>query len=121
MENLEKYIECECHSPEHTLKFTYDFEDKEIYTSVYLHQYHNIWQRILIAVKYLLGYQSQYGAFDCFLADKPKIKELRDFFNVAYTVSDQEELIKKTKKKSKNLEKIISKIKPSNLNKDMDI
>ena len=44
------YFECSCYSPENRLVFHYDEEDNELYTEVYLFQYHNIFQRIWIAI-----------------------------------------------------------------------
>jgi len=61
------FFECQCTSSEHTLKFIYDEEDKELYTTIYLCQYRNIFKRILVALKYVLGYRCKYGDFDCFL------------------------------------------------------
>jgi len=61
------YFECSCYSPENRLVFHYDEEDNELYTEVYLFQYHNIFQRIWIAIKYIFGYKCRYGHFDCFI------------------------------------------------------
>ena len=80
-EIIEKFLSCECHSDEHTLRFAYD-EDGDLYTSVYLNQYRGFWKRVLVAIKYVFGYKSRYGDWDCFVANSPeKIKELKDFFN----------------------------------------
>lgn len=62
-----QYYECACFSPEHTLRFVFDPEDKEIYTEVYLNHYQNFFKRIWIAIKYVFGYQCKYGHFDCFI------------------------------------------------------
>jgi len=71
------FFECQCTSSEHTLKFIYDEEDKELYTSIYLCQYRNIFKRIGIAVKYIFGYKCRYGEWDCFLFKNEDIKELQ--------------------------------------------
>lgn len=63
------YVECRCSSPEHRLVFKLDqltdHEPPELYTEVHLHQYNNIFKRIWIAIKYIFGYKSKYGHFDC--------------------------------------------------------
>lgn len=79
----EKIISCSCGSPEHTLTFNLNEEDKEIYTSVFLHQYRPVYQRVVVAIKYIFGYKCKYGHWDCFSADKEKILELKQFFDHA--------------------------------------
>lgn len=70
------FFECECYSPEHILRFTYDEEDKELYTSIFLCQYRNIFKRFWVAVKYVLGYKCIFGAWDCFIFKNEDIEEL---------------------------------------------
>lgn len=65
-----EHFECDCHSPEHTLRFTLDQEYNEIYTEVFLNQYRPWWKRIWIAVKYVFGYKCMYGHFDCFMMQR---------------------------------------------------
>jgi hypothetical protein len=78
MKNL--HIICGCSSSEHTLRFIYDKEDPDmIYTEVYLNQHNSILKRIWIAFKYVLGYTSKYGHFDCTLMDKNTAKKLHFF------------------------------------------
>lgn len=81
---IDKHISCSCFSDEHTLRFNYNPEEKienqELYTSIFLNQYKNIFKRIWIAIKYIFGYNCKYGHWDCFVADKDKIKELKEFF-----------------------------------------
>jgi len=72
-----QFYECACSSSEHTLKFIYDKEDKELYTSIYLCQYRNIFKRIWVAVKFVFGYRCKFGDFDCFLFKSSDIKELQ--------------------------------------------
>lgn len=71
------YIECECHSPEHTLRYSLDHEDQVIYVSVYLDQYHPWYERAWIAVKYLFGYKCRYGHFDCVLMGPEQVEQLK--------------------------------------------
>jgi hypothetical protein len=45
----------------------YDPEDNELYTSVFLNQYQNVFKRVWIALKYVFGYRCKYGHWDCFI------------------------------------------------------
>lgn len=83
------FFECQCSSDEHILKFIYDEEDKELYTTIYLSQYRNIFKRIWVAVRYIFGYKCKFGMWDCFLFKNEDIKELS-------------ELLKKIKRRIKN-------------------
>ena len=72
---------CACHSDEHTLKFGYDPEDNELYTSVFLNHYQNVFKRVWIALKYVFGYKCKYGHWDCFIMraeDGERLKSLLD-------------------------------------------
>jgi hypothetical protein len=67
-----EHFECQCSSDEHTLKFTLDelsgdIEELEIWTSVFLNQYRSFWSRLWVAIKYLFGFKSRYGHWDCFI------------------------------------------------------
>jgi hypothetical protein len=64
-----EYFSCSCHSAEHTLRFDYDPDDGELYTTVYLHAYRPWYQRVWLAVKYVFGRNRRYGDFDCFTLD----------------------------------------------------
>jgi hypothetical protein len=60
------FLVCACYSDEHTLRFTYDLETNDFWTSVYLNP--KPWyKRVWVALKYVFGYQCKYGAWDCFL------------------------------------------------------
>ena len=80
------YFDCECSSPEHTLRFVFDTvslwdeaEKPQIYTEIYLDQYRNVFKRIWIAIKYIFGYKCRYGHWDCWCLnekDAYRLKEL---------------------------------------------
>jgi len=64
-----EYFECDCHSSEHTLRFTYLSEDigannqiSNIYLNIFLDN-EPWYKRILIGLKYIFGYKSKYGHF----------------------------------------------------------
>jgi uncharacterized protein (UPF0297 family) len=67
---------CQCLSPEHTLQFIYDEEDKEIHTRVYLNQYRTFWKRILVAIKYVFGYKCSYGDWDTFIMRQEDLEKI---------------------------------------------
>lgn len=62
------YVACSCLSSEHTLRYMYcdDMDGGDLlWTSVYLNNYRSVMKRIWIAIKYVFGYKSRYGHFDC--------------------------------------------------------
>jgi hypothetical protein len=76
-----EFFECACYSDEHTLRFSYDPDENEMFTSVFLNQYRNIFKRLWIALKYVFGYKCKYGHWDCFLMrpeDAERLKRLLD-------------------------------------------
>lgn len=63
-----EFFECVCMTDEHTIRFQLDATDPdnvELYTSVFLNQYHGFFGRLWIAIKYLFGYKCKYGHWDC--------------------------------------------------------
>lgn len=77
-----EYFECVCSSDEHTLKFVLDEEcddimDLEIWTSVFLDQYQPWWKRIWVAIKYIFGYKSRYGHWDCFIMRREDVDRMQ--------------------------------------------
>lgn len=61
-----EYLECNCHSPEHTLVFhTYD-DEPMIYMHVFLKP-DPFFKRIWNSIKYIFGYKCKYGHFDEFI------------------------------------------------------
>lgn len=76
-----EYFTCQCNSPEHTLRFVLDKEDNEIYTEVYLNQHNNFFKRCWIALKYVFGYTSKYGHWDCFILKNEEAGRLKHLLN----------------------------------------
>jgi len=72
------FFECDCGSSEHTLRFILDNEEKEIYTEVYLNQYRSFSKRLWVGIKYIFGYKSKYGHWDCWNLCKEDAARLRD-------------------------------------------
>lgn len=74
-----EFFECQCHSNEHTVKFAIDEDDGTIYTSIFLNTFYPWYYRIWIAIKYMFGYTSRFGHWDCFLLkqeDHPRLLAL---------------------------------------------
>lgn len=61
--NRREILVCECHSLEHQFAIWYDEEDNILYIEPHLRR--KSWRdRILYAISYIFGRQSNYGAFD---------------------------------------------------------
>lgn len=77
------YTECLCHSDEHALKWKWDTDlendDPNVYLSYFLEQYHPWYVRIWIAMKYIFGYKSKCGHFDCTMLNDQDVADLVDF------------------------------------------
>lgn len=71
------YLECACDSDEHTLRFTLDKDDGEIFTSVYLNHWLPWHKRVWLAVRYVFGYRCKYGHWDCTIINREGAKKLR--------------------------------------------
>lgn len=79
------YLECACSSDEHTLRFTLDKEDGEIYTSVYLNRYLPWYKRAWHALRYVFGYHCKYGHWDCTVINREgaaKLRAILDEFDI---------------------------------------
>jgi hypothetical protein len=73
------HIDCDCISPEHILRFTWDPEDKLVYTEIQLVQWRNIWKRIWVAIRYVFGHQCAYGTWDCTIMGRPAMVKLHKY------------------------------------------
>lgn len=73
------FIECECTTLEHTMRFTYwkeeDPSEDRVYVHIYLYRA-SFWKRLVCAVKYLFGYRSKYGDYDEVIIDPTKAKQI---------------------------------------------
>ena len=74
--NNKEFFLCHCNSPEHQFILSYDCEEKEIYITPYLSSYLSFWKRIILAIKYIFGYRSKYGHWDCIILNTKEIKRL---------------------------------------------
>ena len=94
------YYECQCADPEHTLRFIYDPDENELYTEVHLSQWHNMFKRMWMAIKYIFGYKCRYGCFDCWMLKNEDCEGIKKLLN---KVIDGE---KKKIEEAKKLKKI---------------
>lgn len=77
------YVECDCYSEEHTLRFIID-DDKEypaLHTITFM-QTGTFFARLWNAIRYICGRKCRYGHFNCFTTDEPmKLRRLADLCN----------------------------------------
>ena len=59
------YIECSCHHPEHTIRFTRWDEDEDGYFMdiQYFLVDQPLWHRLRDGIKYIFGFKTKYGHF----------------------------------------------------------
>lgn len=80
--NNRKHFSCYCGDPAHTLFVDLDIDpypeqplhkdfvvNPELYFAIYLDQYRPWYRRLVVAIKYLLGYKSKYGDFSNIVLD----------------------------------------------------
>lgn len=86
MANIDKFIVCSCGCSEHLIRLQlFDWEkdgqvvDMDIGVSIHLSQHRGLFSRIWIAIKYVLGYRSQYGDFDEILLEDKDIDDIMTF------------------------------------------
>lgn len=73
-------LACECSSLEHIVVYHHDKDDNCVYMHTHLAQ-GTFFERIIMGIKYIFGYQSRYGAFDEFILSEeqaPQLRELAD-------------------------------------------
>ena len=73
-----KYLECECYSPDHTMRF--HIEDDRVYLTVHLTQ-DGLFGRLKKGIAYILGYTSRYGHFDEFIISQKEKTKLSEILN----------------------------------------
>lgn len=73
-----EYIECACHSPDHTMRF--HIEDGVIYLTVHL-THNTFYGRLRKGIAYILGYTSRYGHFDEFIISQKERTKLLEILN----------------------------------------
>ncbi len=82
------YFECICAFDEHTIRFTLDKEEKEIYTSVLLASDRNFFVRIFLGIKYIFGGKSRFGYFGNWTLNKHDANRLEAMLNMLKEFKD---------------------------------
>ena len=77
------YFDCSCSSADHTIRFILDndVDYPELYLEVQLNQYRNFWRRLWVGLKYIFGYESRYGHWDCWDIRKEDATKLIELLN----------------------------------------
>lgn len=80
------YIECECTDIAHLVRITVDPSDdwSKLRIEVTLNRYRGFWSRLWLAVRYVFGYQSQYGAYSETLVSEGQANKIIDAIKKAY-------------------------------------
>lgn len=92
-----EFFECECHTPEHVVQFTFDPEDGELYMTVFLWKW-AFWKRVWIAIKYVFGYTSKFGDFDGGASFKQE--DLNRLSQLAQRASDRKVMLEKERQEN---------------------
>lgn len=76
MKNI--YIECACRHADHLVRIVADKDDKyaTLYMEFRLNPDKPWYKRIWLAIQYIFGYQSSFGAYDCVLLERKEAKKL---------------------------------------------
>ena len=70
---------CKCMSSEHQVSFWHDEEDDELYCEPHLVNHNSFIRRIVVAIKYIFGYTSKYGQWDCTIFKDEDLKKLKEY------------------------------------------
>jgi hypothetical protein len=81
------YVECDCGHNDHTMKFTFtegdNYDVGSVYMAVQMGHGHIWYERIWLAIKYIFGYQSRFGHWDCVSLDYIRLRRIREFVDAA--------------------------------------
>lgn len=74
------YIECNCTSAEHTLRFTIDNDEEcpALYVAVQLNRFHGFFERLWLAIKYVFGYECKFGHWDEVILMGDNVRKMRN-------------------------------------------
>jgi len=76
--NKREILVCECHSLEHQFAIWYDDEYNTLYIEPHLRR-KSLIKRILYAINYIFGRQSNYGAFDEIIVNPDNADKLIEY------------------------------------------
>ena len=80
---FQELLVCSCGDASHQVIFTaYSFEDEQGEVTLQTHlKTLPFWERLGNAFKYLFGFKSRYGDFDCLILDKDSVPVLKKVIN----------------------------------------
>ena len=81
---------CDCEDIEHQLVVSRDVDEKELTLSIHLSQYQNFFQRIWVAIKYVFGKKSIYGAWDVIILNEKKMIKLKNLIEKELNKSNEQ-------------------------------
>lgn len=71
-----EHFRCICGSPDH--QFDLSWDEEEAWITIHLSPAGTIFERIARAVRYVFGYRSRYGDWDCPALSEADVKRLHD-------------------------------------------
>ena len=77
------HIDCDCMDASHSMRFWYDSEFNQIYTTIHLQPLAPWYKRVWIAIKFIFGKSGNKwdGEFDNWVINRHQIIKLRDYLN----------------------------------------
>lgn len=75
------YVDCQCSDFGHTIRFTHDPQDGEVWLEVQLRTYEPWHKRVWNALRYVFHKPVTSGHFDCTVLREEDYDRLRDLFN----------------------------------------
>lgn len=84
------YFDCQCDCNEHVVRLVLDPADGEVWIETYLSRHHPWYQRLWIALKYVFGHQSKFGAFDCTLLRPEDYERMHDLLTRSALIKQRE-------------------------------
>jgi len=87
--NKKALLTCQCSSGNHIITFNYDSEDNEVYCNVYLDHYKPWYKRLWYAIKYIFGWQSNYGAYSEIILKPEDADALNDIAAHLHKVTEE--------------------------------
>ena len=75
------FIRCSCGHHEHQAIIAADPDDGLLFVEFHLVTWQNILRRAWVAVRYVFGYRSRFGAWDELVMDRGQVEALRDYLS----------------------------------------
>jgi hypothetical protein len=75
------HLECFCNSPEHIVRFVNDPDDhtNAFYIEIQLNDRYTFLKKCWVALKYIFGYKSKFGHWDCVTVSHEECVNLKRF------------------------------------------